>query len=96
MAGIHTMQTSRILVTKSPVIITPEEIPYPTIQAILDGMFDGMDVDQRPYLYSWLHIALLGVYDQLWSQGQVLALAGPRNAGKSLLLSPLVGFGIAF
>lgn len=86
-AGLYTMGEQRILVTNSPRLIQPEPMPYPLIGSILERMLVDrqLNVDQRPYLYGWLHNALTCLYERKFAPGQALALAGARDSGKSLV-----------
>jgi len=83
--GIYTMDHQRILVTDSPRLIEPVSGAWPVLAGLLDGMFNDPGHDQRPYLYGWLKVALAAMRARRWAAGQVLAMAGPVRAGKSLL-----------
>ena len=83
-AGAYVMNRKLVLVSESPRLITPKEGEWPTIDKLLCGMFNDCIKDQRPYLYGWLKQSLEGLYKQQFAPGQVLAMAGDVNTGKSL------------
>lgn len=84
-AGYDEINESRVLVTESPRLIIPAQGEWPLLNTILDGMFNEVGNDQRPYLYGWLKKALETAYGCRWSPGQALAFAGPPESAKSLL-----------
>ena len=93
-AGPHRINKSLVLVTESPSLIEPKEGEWPIIERLLCGMFNDSIVDQRPYLYGWLKRSMEGLYSNRFTPGQVLALAGEVNSGKSLfqrLFTVMVG-----
>src|SRR5690242_19598043 len=83
--GLYQLNGGRILVTDSPVIIQPAPGEFPILSAILDGMLNHGDFDQRPYLYGWLKIGYECLITAKKRPGQTLAMAGPVSSGKSLL-----------
>lgn len=83
--GIYEVQGNRILVTTSPKFIEPKKGDYPTLQAMLDGLLVDAAIDQRPYIYGWLKMAIETLYAGQQRPGQALVLAGERQCGKSLL-----------
>jgi hypothetical protein len=84
-AGYYEFNGCRVLVTESPRLITPVSGDWPLISRVLTGLLVDGDIDQRPYFYGWIKQAMLAYRQHRWAPGQVLALAGPREAGKSLL-----------
>jgi hypothetical protein len=72
-------------VTESPRLILPVQGEWPLLRSIIDGMFNTEGVDQRPYFYGWVKRGLESFHQRKWMQGQVLAMAGPRGAAKSLM-----------
>jgi hypothetical protein len=84
-AGFYQINGNKVLVTESPRLIVPVQGQWPLLRSIIDGMFNTEPVDQRPYVYGWLKRSLESFYQRKWMQGQVLAMAGPRGAAKSLL-----------
>lgn len=85
LAGSYTMGGRLVLVTDSPAFIAPRAGDWPVLHAVLEGLLNTPEADQRPYLYGWLKIALESLRRQRWCAGQALALAGPVRGGKSLL-----------
>lgn len=83
--GIYEFQGNRILVTTSPKLIAPKKGAYPKLQALLDGLLVDAAIDQRPYIYGWLKMAVETLYAGQQRPGQALVLAGERQCGKSLL-----------
>lgn len=83
--GIYEIQGNSILVTTSPNLIAPKAGTYPKLQALLDGLLVDAAIDQRPYIYGWLKMAVETLYAGQQRPGQALVLAGERQCGKSLL-----------
>ena len=83
-AGLHTINNTKILVTKSPTIIKGENKPFPSLAKIFDGLFNSGDIPQLHIVYGWLKLARESVVNSNPSPGQCLVLAGPKNCGKSL------------
>jgi len=85
--GLQEMCGQRILVTRPPRLVQPRAGDCPTIERLLCDLFDDPDhaeFDQVIYALGWLKI---GYESVLYSQprpGQALAIAGPRDCGKSL------------
>ena len=85
MKGIVEMYGQRLArVTNAPKLIVPKEGKFPTVQALIDNLFVDPQCDQRPYLFGWLKVALESLYAGHHRPGQALAIAGPRDSGKSL------------
>ena len=83
-AGLHTINNTKILVTKSPTIIKGENKPFPSLAKIFDGLFNSGDIPQLHIVYGWLKLARESVVNSNPTPGQCLVLAGPKNCGKSL------------
>ena len=83
-AGLHTINNTKILVTKSPTIIKGENKPFPLLAKIFDGLFNSGDIPQLHIVYGWLKLARESIVNSNPTPGQCLVLAGPRNCGKSL------------
>ena len=83
--GIYEIQGKNILVTTSPCLIMPKKGAYPKLQAVLDGLLVDQAIDQRPYIYGWLKMAVETLCAGQQRPGQALVLAGEKNCGKSLL-----------
>lgn len=81
--GVYEQLGNRILVTSSPKIIEPDAtVECPTIAALLDAM---LGTEQLVYFHGWLAHAYSPLRRGAHSLGQVLALVGPPDAGKTLL-----------
>lgn len=83
-AGPREVNGRLVLVTDSPKLIEPAPGEWPLLATLLEGMFNDPAADQRPYVFGWLRRSIEGVREQRWSPGQVLALGGEVNSGKSL------------
>jgi hypothetical protein len=93
-AGLREINNKRILVTDSPRLIEPAEGEWPLLASIFEGMLNHSGVDQCPYLFGWLKIAITALRNRKWQPGQVLALAGPVHSAKSLcqgLITKMLG-----
>jgi hypothetical protein len=95
LAGFNTgpreMCGHQILVTSSPKIIQAKEGDWPLLGKLIDNLLIEHDIDQRPYLYGWTKIGYEALLSGIHRPGQLLALAGPRASGKSLLQKVLTG-----
>ncbi len=78
----------RVLVTSGPQLIEAKPGDFPLLAGILEKMFYNPEsgLDQRPYLFGWLKIAIAIEALNLgnFKPGQALTIAGPRDSGKSL------------
>jgi len=83
-AGVLETCGSRVLITSSPRLIEPQAGEFPLITALVENLFQDELCDQRPYVYGWLKVALESLHTGHFRPGQVLAIAGPRECGKSL------------
>lgn len=90
-AGRFDMAGSRILVTRGPTFVKEQHLPFPN----LGKFFRGLLGNEMKYLFGWLKWALSSLRRGLpWSSGQMLAIAGPPNSGKTFLqslLTPILG-----
>ncbi|MDA7676721.1 hypothetical protein OAK90_01145 [bacterium] len=84
-AGIVECNGYRALVTKAPSRITAKKGEFPIICQIIKDMFWVKSFDQRDHFFGWLKKAEEAVRLSKPMPGQVLVLAGPRNAGKNLI-----------
>ena len=82
--GIIEQCGQRILVTTSPRLIEPAEGDFPRLAKMLENLFSDPIADQRPYVLGWLKIAIESQRAGARRPGQALAMAGPRDCGKSL------------
>lgn len=84
-AGIVECNGYRALVTKPPTRIEAQKGEFPIICKIIEDMFWVKSFDQRAHFFGWLKKAEEAVRLSIPMPGQVLVLAGPRNAGKNLI-----------
>jgi len=87
-----------ILVTEGPNIIEPNPGPHPLITSLIEGLLKTDEVDQSPYFYAWIHRAYESLRSGNFAPAQALAIAGPKNSGKSLLqnlTTPMLGGRVA-
>jgi len=89
LAGYHPgplkMFGRNILVTEGPNIIEPKPGPHPLITYVIEHLLKTDEVDQTPYYYGWIHRAYVSLRTGKFARAQALAMAGPKNSGKSLL-----------
>lgn len=93
--GLHVTPDARFLVTKSPSIIPAAPGPWNMLQGILVGM---LGPQQLVYFIGWLKCARAALISGIRSPGQAMAIAGPRDGGKSLiqnLITPALGGRVA-
>jgi len=83
--GFREVAGQRILVTQSPKIIEPKAGEWKTLRQLFENLFKNDTVDQTPYLYGWFKSAYQSLRTGKHTPGQCLAVAGPPNAGKSLI-----------
>ena len=98
-SGVYEMLGNKILVTTSARLLEPRAGKWPILGQLIENLlvgeinegeeFEARDIDQRPYFYGWLKIALNALYEKKNYPGQALVLAGERDCGKSLLQSIL-------
>ncbi len=95
-AGLHHENSVRILVTRSPIWIEGAPGPWDTIDQTVSNLFgkaagDLFATKQRDIFYAWLKIAREAIRSpKNHLPGQVLALVGPANCGKSFLQSGII------
>lgn len=89
--GLHEMGGHKLLATAGPVIIAPRRGEWPTLRAVLEGLLadDEAGDRQTEVFLGWLKFARESLVTGRRRPGQALALAGPRNCGKSLLIDIL-------
>jgi hypothetical protein len=94
-AGVVEMNQRRILVIESPRLIEPVKGSFPVFKEFVEGLVQKEEV----YLWSWCYLAVIPMYDGELTPGQVLALAGPKNSGKSAfqnaVITPMLGGRVA-
>ncbi len=95
-AGLLIENGQRILVTRGPSLIATKAGPWPTIQGLIENLFgraagDGLAVKQAQVFIGWLKLARVAVSNPNEHRpGQVLALVGPPDCGKSLIQSAVI------
>ncbi|MEY4385010.1 MAG: hypothetical protein RLY20_293 [Verrucomicrobiota bacterium] len=86
--GLQEQCGQRILVTRPARLLLPVAGDSPAIQQLICDLFDDPDhpeIEQIPYVLGWLKVAYESLLNQQLRPGQALAIAGPRDCGKSLL-----------
>ena len=83
--GVQEMCGQRILVTRAPRVLKPLEGECPTIEGLITALLDDPVHDQISILMGWLKIGYEALSNWKLRHGQALAMAGPRDCGKSLL-----------
>lgn len=82
--GEATTAGSRVLVTRGPAVIKAGPGECPTLLRFFRELF----ADQVQYVFGWMKAGLASLRaGPPWRPGQMLALAGPAGAGKSLFQS---------
>jgi hypothetical protein len=85
-AGLRVVCGQRILVTGGPKLIEPDPaVDWPIIRTLIAQMLSADEGKQIVTFYGWLNHAYRTLRRGEISQGQALALAGPRACGKTLL-----------
>ena len=75
----------KILVTDSPKLITPKKGDWDTLRSTILAILKDDKYPQEVYFFSWLKVALEGLYNGQHRFGQALVLAGKAGCGKSLI-----------
>ena len=83
--GLQEMCGHRVLVTRAAKLIEPRPGDCPNLEALISALLHDPIHDQPTYLLGWLKIAYEALAEGKLRHGQALALAGPRDCGKSLL-----------
>jgi len=92
--GVIEQGGQRALVTSSPRLIGPTNGELPLLLKLMENLFCDPDTDQRPYMLGWLKVAIESLLAGLRRPGQAVAMAGPRDSGKSLwqnLITEMLG-----
>ncbi|MEX1115550.1 MAG: primase-helicase family protein [Akkermansiaceae bacterium] len=87
--GLHIMNGHRLLATTSPKIPQAVAGEWQTLRAVIHGLLDDPEGPQVHTFLAWLKFARESLVARRYRPGQALALAGPRNCGKSLLIDVL-------
>ena len=83
--GLQQMCGQRILVTRAAQLMQPASGECPAIEHLILGLLDDEEHDQISYLMGWLKVGYEALLNGHLRPGQALAIAGPRDCGKSLL-----------
>ena len=83
--GRQQMCGQRVLVTRAAQLIQPATGDCPTIEQLILGLLDDEEHNQISYLLGWLKVGYEALLNGQLRPGQALAIAGPRDCGKSLL-----------
>jgi len=95
--GMQEMCGQRILVTRPPRLLQPAPGECPTLEQFIVDLFDDPDhpeFDQVQSVLSWLKVSYESLRNSELRPGQLLAIAGPRDCGKSLfqaLITEILG-----
>jgi 5S rRNA maturation endonuclease (ribonuclease M5) len=100
--GCHDNSGGRILVTKSPRLITPTAGHWPTIARLIETMLADGKHSQVIYFFLWLARSYAAFLERMdnpsgfqFRHCPALYIAGPRKCGKSalidLIITPLFG-----
>ena len=82
-AGVQEIPAGRLLITRGPLLIEPASGEWSNVRLFLGSLL-AADAVQIPVAYGWLKVAIEALRAGNFRPGQVLAIAGPRNCGKSL------------
>ncbi len=89
--GFREIDSARILVTSGPALITPAPGAWPNLKRFLETLLAD-DPAQMPVVLGWLKTSIEALLASAFRPGQALAIAGPRNCGKSLFQKLLTVF----
>jgi hypothetical protein len=92
--GVIEESGKRILVTTSARLVEPSNGDFPLLTKVMENLFCDPAADQRPYVLGWLKIAIESLRAGMRRPGQAVAMAGPRDSGKSLwqnLMTEMLG-----
>lgn len=82
--GLHMVCGNKVLVSRGPAIPAPKRGRWPLIHRLIEQLFG----DEQRYFYAWMLAAFKSLQaGPPFGPGQLLAIAGPTNCGKSLLQS---------
>ena len=83
--GVKEMCGQRILITRAANLPKSVIGDCPMIEKLLIGLLDDPTHDQIAYLLGWLKIGYEALFEGKLRHGQALAIAGPRDCGKSII-----------
>jgi hypothetical protein len=78
-------KATRMLVTSSPIMIEPVAGDWRYLEGLINGLLGEDGGVQLPYFHGWVKVSFETLRAGERRPGQVLALCGPHNCGKSLL-----------
>lgn len=81
-AGFLLAGNTRILVTKSPALLTPRKGEWKNLKTLLETLLQG---EQSEWFLGWMAWTVKALYDYKFRPGQAVVIAGPRSCGKTLL-----------
>ena len=85
-AGLQKVSGKYILVTGGPTLIKADPcVDWPILRELIERLLGADNGKQLTHFYGWLKHAVIALEENRITQGQALALAGPRGCGKSLL-----------
>ena len=83
--GRHRIQGKYVLVDDEPNIIQPDKrVDFTDLKNLIAGMMP--DRTERQIFYAWLKVGYEALRDQTQRPGQCLAMSGPPNCGKTLMV----------
>jgi hypothetical protein len=85
MQGFHQILGQNILVTQSPKIPRAVAGSWDTLRQVLENLLKNEEFDQTLHFYGWMKCAYQSLSSGRHTPGQCLAIAGPPDAGKSLI-----------
>lgn len=93
-AGLHRFNTLQALVTSSPTVIEPGPGDFPVTRTLLENMFSDTP-KQLDFLLGWIKYGYEALREGSHRPGQVMAIAGEPDSGKSalqkLVFTPMFG-----
>lgn len=91
-AGLHIMNSRKVLVTESSRYVKPVEGDWGPIRELCERVLVTSEVDQTPFFYAWCQIFVKAYVDSILHgngasamPGQALCIAGAPGGGKTLL-----------
>jgi len=83
-SGLREVNGVKILVTKDPVFPAPARGVFPVTRALLDNMFEW-NSEQCNFLLGWLKYGYESYHYGKHRPGQIVAIAGEKDSGKSFI-----------
>jgi hypothetical protein len=82
-AGLHDIAGARILSLRSPRTPEAKEGTFAMLDSVLDAVF--YDAENRRRFEAWAMYAYQYLHQRRWAPLPALAMAGPKNCGKTLI-----------